>query len=393
MRFAHAASVRSGAPEIASELVSSIQQQLGLDASVDLAVFMCTSDIQSDVEPVLHEVHEKLRPSCLVGCMGEGVFGGGREFERTAAVTLLAGHLPGVRLQPVAFAPADLAPDRVEAAVRGAEVAADSGSGTLILLADPFTAPAEPLLDAVDRLCPGWAVAGGMASGVSAPGESRLFLNERILDAGAVGVALSGNVRTRTLVSQGCRPVGKPFVITQAERNVILGLGGQRAMDRMREVYMGEAEPVRELMRYGLMVGRVINEQQEKFRRGDFLVRSVMGFDEGRGAIVAGDLFRAGQTIQFHVRDAETASEDLRELLETIGKEPSAPAGGLCFSCNGRGTRMFDEPGHESEIIFETLGRIPLVGHFAAGEFGGVGGRTFIHGHTLSLALFSERSE
>jgi len=325
--------------------------------------------------------------------MGEGVFGGGREFERTPAVTVLAGRLPGVRLQPLAFSPDDLAPDRVEAAIRGAALPTDRGPGTLILLADPFTAPAEPLLEAVNELCPGWPVAGGMASGVSAPGESRLFLNERILDAGAVGVALTGDIRTRTLVSQGCRPVGKPFVITRADRNVILALGGERAMDRMREVYLGETEPVRELMRYGLMVGRVIHEQQETFGRGDFLVRNVMGFDEGRGAIVAGDLFRPGQTIQFHVRDAETATEDLRKMLETVRSERSAPAGGLCFSCNGRGTRMFDEPGHESEIIFETLGRFPLVGHFAAGEFGGVGGRTFIHGHTLSLALFSDRGE
>ena len=37
------------------------------------------------------------------------------KFERTPAITLLAGHLPGVRVQPLAFAPADLAPDQLEA--------------------------------------------------------------------------------------------------------------------------------------------------------------------------------------------------------------------------------------------------------------------------------------
>jgi small ligand-binding sensory domain FIST len=49
---------------------------------------------------------------------------------------------------------------------------------------------------------------------------------------------------------------------------------------------------------------------------------------------------------------------------------------------------MFSGPNHETNVICGTLGAFPLVGHFAAGEFGVVGGRTFVHGHTLSMALF-----
>ena len=63
-------------------------------------------------------------------------------------------------------------------------------------------------------------------------------------------------------------------------------------------------------------VGRVINEYQDQFQRGDFLVRNVLGLDRDSGALAITDRVRVGQTVQFHVRDANTADEDLHELLQ-----------------------------------------------------------------------------
>ncbi|MBN2490406.1 MAG: FIST C-terminal domain-containing protein [Planctomycetes bacterium] len=386
MQFAHAASTEPDAADAAAQVTAAVKERLA--GPVDLAVLMCTHGYRNHFGRLLAAVHGGLAPGCLVGCTAEGVFGGGREFERVPAVTLLAGSLPGVMLHPWVLEAEDLAAGDLESRLRARGLPLDGAAHSLVLLADPFTTPADALLGAIDAVCPGWAVAGGMASGGRVEGDGRLFLDDRAVESGAVGVALAGNLRMRTLVSQGCRPIGRPFVITRADRNFLLALGGRPAVECVRQVYADESEPVRRLISDGLMVGRVIDEHRDRFGRGDFLVRSVLGFDEERGAVVAGDFFRAGQTIQFHVRDAATADEDLAELL-AAAREGGVPAAGLCFSCNGRGTRMFDEPNHESAAIFRALGGFPLVGHFAAGEFGGVGGRTFVHGHTLSLALFA----
>ena len=62
--------------------------------------------------------------------------------------------------------------------------------------------------------------------------------------------------------------------------------------------------------------------------------------------------------------------------------------GALLFTCNGRGTRMFDAPDHDDTVISDLLGDIPLAGLFAAGELGSVGGKNFLHGFTASMALF-----
>ncbi|MEE8171175.1 MAG: FIST C-terminal domain-containing protein, partial [Phycisphaerae bacterium] len=60
----------------------------------------------------------------------------------------------------------------------------------------------------------------------------------------------------------------------------------------------------------------------------------------------------------------------------------------LLFSCNGRGTRMYDEPGHDLGIIRDVLGALPVAGLFCAGEIGTVSGQAFVHGHTASIGLF-----
>jgi small ligand-binding sensory domain FIST len=234
-------------------------------------------------------------------------------------------------------------------------------------------------------------VIGGMASVIHQAGDCRLLLDAAVHDQGAVGVVLHGPVGLRSIVSQGCRPIGKPFVVTKAQDNFILELGGRPAVDQLRELWESLTPQEQRLVQQGLHVGRVINEYQSDFQRGDFLVRNVIGVDRNRGAVVITDRVRVGQTVQFHVRDAQTADEDLHALLQLdLHAHEKRPAGALLFSCNGRGSRLFEEANHDARAVRAAAGPIPLAGFFAQGELGPVGGRNFIHGFTASVALFEE---
>ena len=102
--------------------------------------------------------------------------------------------------------------------------------------------------------------------------------------------------------------------------------------------------------------------------------------------IAVGDLVRTGQTVQFHVRDADTAHEDLLHLL-TLGPSQAPPAGALVFTCNGRGTRLFPAAHHDARCLQDALGPVPTAGFFAQGEIGPIGKRNFLHGFTASIAL------
>jgi small ligand-binding sensory domain FIST len=337
----------------------------------------------------LGRIAEEVRVSGLgrhvIGCTGESIVGEDREVEGSAALSLWSIRLPGVTLHS-----RRLTPD--EEGVQGwTDDSNDDDQRSVLLLADPLSFPTEPFLKWLNHDSPGLRVAGGMASAGGAPGENRLVLDGEVFDDGAVAVVLEGPVTLRTVVSQGCRPIGRAMVVTKAERNLIRELGRRPVLEVLRETFEDLTEDDRQRVRQGLHVGRVINEYQDHFERGDFLVRNVMGTDDAGGLAIT-DLIRVGQTVQFHVRDAETADEDLRGLLERERRErPDAQVrGALLFSCNGRGSRLFPEPDHDVGVIHDVLGRVPVAGFFAMGEIGPVGGKNFIHGFTASVVLFED---
>jgi small ligand-binding sensory domain FIST len=182
------------------------------------------------------------------------------------------------------------------------------------------------------------------------------------------------------------------MVITRAQENLILELGGLPPLAQLQQLWPTLSPEEQQLVRQqGLHIGRVLNEYQGEFQRGDFLVRNVMGFDRESGALAIADRVRVGQTVQFHVRDAETADEDLHALLQLdLSAHARRPSAALLFSCNGRGTRLFDRPHHDAGAVRAEAGDIPVAGFFAQGELGPVGRQNFIHGFTASLALFEE---
>ena len=50
-------------------------------------------------------------------------------------------------------------------------------------------------------------------------------------------------------VSQGCKPIGEPLTVTQAERNVLLKLGSRPAYDVLSDVYKDLSDAEREQAR------------------------------------------------------------------------------------------------------------------------------------------------
>jgi small ligand-binding sensory domain FIST len=185
------------------------------------------------------------------------------------------------------------------------------------------------------------------------------------------------------------------MVITRSQRNVIYELGGRTPLAVLQELFPTLPPRDQQLLQRGLHVGRVIDEYRDTFGPGDFLVRNVVGLDPDSGALALGDYVRNGQTVQFHLRDAQSADEDLRHLLDRNLAGAAPPRGALLFTCNGRGTRMFTEPDHDAAAVQQVVrahrggaDELPLAGFFAQGEIGPVGAQNFLHGFTASVVLF-----
>ncbi|MBI1391088.1 MAG: hypothetical protein GC154_21890 [bacterium] len=356
-----------------------------MDSAPDAAVLFTTSDYNDNLPRLAKRFSEATGAGVSLGCNAESVIGPEREYEREPALAVWLASLPGCEAVPFHFGQESLERAENEADWR-ALLNANEECNTSILLGDPFSLDARRFLDGVNQRMPGLRILGGMASGAMAPGESVLMLNGELYEQGAAGFSLSGAVRVETVISQGCKPVGQPYLITQGERNVIHGLGGRNPMEVAQETINSLPDEDRRLVSNGLFVGRVIDEYKDRFQRGDFLIRNIIGADQESGAIAVMDNVQPGATIQFHLRDADTADEDIRLMLAP--HQGRTPCGALAFSCNGRGSRMYPDADHDLGVIQSTLGRPPVAGFFCAGELGPVGGKNFIHGHTASIALF-----
>lgn len=386
------------AEQVVEQVAASIRP-----GNADLAFIFASGRHAAALDEIANVVRSTLEPGTLLGVSAEGIVGGVNETERQTGLSILVASLPGTSLHPFQYRelphvkPGDLTALKQAADVVGAR----RDLRGVVFFADPFSVPAAAAVGvlsdlrlAVDglRRVP---VIGGMASAAPRPGGNILVLNDQVSRAGGIGVAIRGDIEITSVVSQGCRPIGRPLVITAAQRNLIRTLAGKRAIDVLREIVSDLSEQDRALLPNGVLIGRVIDEYKPRFGRGDFLIRGVLGVDQPSGAIAVSELVKTGQTVQFHLRDSQTAAEDL-QLLLAAQQLQHPPAGGLLCTCNGRGTRLFSEPNHDAAAVVAALSEspdrpLPLAGFFAAGEIGPVGDESFLHGHTASLALFRPR--
>lgn len=386
MQFTSTLTYQEDAGRAAVEIGEVVAGHLG-ERPVDLAVVFPSSHFSGSALELISGLRESLAARVLIGCVGESVIGPEKEVEGRAAVAVVAASVPDVDVRPFLLTPeriGEVANDfkRLPYALR---VRRDTKA--FILFGDPFSAYVDGVLKAFNESYPGVPVVGGMASGARSPGESRLFLDDRVHDNGVVGVALAGEIEVNTIVSQGCRPIGPLLTVTGAEANVISRLDDKSAMAQIQDLVEQLSDRDKALLSNGLFVGRAIDSSKEMLGRGDFLVRGVVGIDRKTGAIAIGDFVEKGEIVQFHLRDAATATEDL-ELMLTPQALFGAPAGAVLFSCNGRGTRLYGHPDGDISSVNSYLENTPVAGFFCAGEIGPVGGKNFLHGHTASLALF-----
>ncbi len=397
MRWASALSQERGTAEAIGGAAAQLRAELGGETP-HLVLAFASPHHAPAFERVPELVARELPGALLCGCSGGGIIGSGREVEQGPALSLTAASLPGVDLTPLYFSAdaddsGDGDGDDGAAAWRRRAGVAPEPAPSFLLLPDPFTCDAPALVAGLDAAYPTSCKVGGLASGGARAGHNALFLGAEAHRAGAVGVALSGDITVDTIVAQGCRPIGKPYAVTQCEQNAILELDGAPALEVLKELYDSLPSGDRELFRHQLFVGLEMRADAVEFREGELLVRNIVGSVPELGALVVAAQVHRFQVMQFLLRDAAAATFDLERLLDDYSASgAAAPAGALLFSCLGRGEGLFGRADHDTDLFRERIGGVPMGGFFCNGEIGPVGGSTFLHGYTSSFGLFRSKA-
>jgi small ligand-binding sensory domain FIST len=355
---------------------------------VTCGIVFASADYGPHMADFLELVQLHAHAPVLVGCSGIGLIGTDEEQEKGSGFTLLLLYLPETSVRavplPVVREENEISPERMrELAGPGAE-----SCSAWIVLANPLTLAVEPWLDAWNSAFPGVPALGGLASG-GLREDSMFVFHERELVEGGIALGFAGGVKVRTIVSQGCRPVGEPFTITGAEGHLVTTLSRKPAFEVLDATFGSLPPKDRAVAKdRNLFVGLAMSEYLEEFKTGDFLVRNLIGGDPQSGVLAVGTTPRVGQTLQFQLRDRGSADAELRQMLEQVKADGLNPFATLLFCCNGRGRHLFGVPNHDAGMVSELLGPLPSAGFFCNGEIGPVGGRNYVHGYTASMALF-----
>jgi small ligand-binding sensory domain FIST len=353
----------------------------------DLALVFASGDVLGRGHQLLHAVRRATGARAVVGCTGVGVLTGDREVEGDTAVAVLTVRAPGRVITP--FLLPDLAGLGLDAGSRLGRAVAETvlEHGSVIVLPDARGLDPWTLLKGFDD-----AVGFAPVIGAVASGEPLVELcNTDVAEGALAGIAISGDDPVIG-VAQGCMPIGEPYVVTTAEDNVVHTIGSRPALTVLKEAIETLPNPQERIRRAGVFAGLAMNPAKSPLTRGDFLVRNLVAIDEQSGAIAVADRVRVGQTIQFQIRDAQAAGEDLEAMLADVRARlhGRAPAFGCYFNCAGRGRGMFGVPDHDVTLIRARLGPFPLAGFFGNGEFAPIAERNLFHTYTGVLTVFPE---
>ncbi|MCC6234884.1 MAG: FIST C-terminal domain-containing protein [Verrucomicrobiales bacterium] len=361
------------------------------DDRADLAVAFLTTPLMAQTSELMEVLQVHARASCLIGCTGTGVISNGLEVEEGPAVAFALLRVPGSQFKPFRIAAADVEEAHGPAwwhAKTGVDWTQTRG---WLAFADPYSLDSEGWLHQWNEAYPSVPTVGGLAGGGPSTTRTHIFLNQEVYSEGAVAVSVSGQLGLETTVSQGCRPIGRPWTVTAADRNLIQRIGNLPALTVLQNTF--DDLPAADKARAGgnIFVGLAMNEYQEEHRRGDFLVRNLLAADPKSGVVAVGARVRVGQTLQFQFRDGSAADEDLSSVLSSARERlnPSRVIAACLCTCAGRGSRLFGHPNHDAQLVHTSLGApLPLAGLFCNGEIGPVGGRNYVHGYSASTAFF-----
>lgn len=390
MRWCSAVSEAHDADQAITEIAQAVHAGLQ-GAPADLVVLFVTGQLSHEYKAIPEAARRSFGQAVVLGSSAAGVQSSARRAGSGCVITALAASLPGVKLHAFHLDAGGLPPWDAPAERWQKLVGVPPEVGPhFLLMPDPFTCDVEHLLRGLDLAYPAATKVGGNASGGTYPGSHALFCGGEVHQVGVVGLAMWGDIAVDAVVAQGCRPIGQPMLVTSCHGTIVRELNSEPPVQVLRNLYASLSARDRALFRSSLFVGIEMNADQEIYQAGDFLVRNITGMDPEDGAISIGAVPEAWQVMQFHVRDAQSAADDLRARLTRYLATPQTtrPVAALQFSCLGRGMHMYDQPDIDALLLREHLPALPLSGFFCNGEIGPVAGRSFLHGYTTVFALF-----
>ena len=361
---------------------------------VDWGVVFATVSHRPHFAAMLAEVQATLGTDLISGCSAWGVLTGSEEVEGRPAIAVLAVRSSRLAAQTF-YIPAGDSQELGVAREIARQIGPPLEEGLLALWPDPFTVRPDELVRAFGRVLPGVEAVGAAASADPSGDRTFLFHGRNVAAGGLAALRLSGSLRRTVGITQGCQPLGDPCRVTKGDGNVILELDGRPALEVLRQRLPPSLRDSLDRLGAHLFVGLPPDPDQERIEPGEYLVRTLIGGDSQRGAVVVGGAVREGEPVLLVLREGQAAREDLKQMLARLGRAAAATPYhfGLYFNCAARGTGLYGLPGIDTAYISGTFDDLPIIGFFGNAEIAPLRGVNRLFTYTGVLVLIGEEKE
>ena len=374
------------------ESVASDSRTAGADAAAQALVgtgarllIVFASDSYDHVE-LLRGIREQAADVPLVGCSTAGEISTSGPGDAGVVVAAIGGEGFSVATAAATGASSRLRDAGAEAASCLNDVVERSNT-VLLLLTDGLAGDqAEIVRGAYSVAGAGVPLVGGCAGDDLKMEATFQFHGEEVLTDAVVAVAVTSDGPLGIGVRHGWRTVGEAMAVTQAEGNVVAGLGGQPALD----VYLARLDAPEE--------ARVDSGAFTRFaqthplglasRTSEAHVRFIAGADFKRRSLTCIAEVPQGGFAWLMEGDAESVFDATdgacSDALMTLNGH--APLGMVAFDCIAR-RGVLGEGGIAAEIERVTNGSrgAPVAGFYTYGEIARTRGVSGFHNQTLVL--------
>jgi len=344
----------------------------------DLALLLLTPDHKEAIPRAVRQVRETTRAERVLGATVAGTLTTDGELDQEAAAVMVLGG----DLQLLAGITPCAGRSHEAGRELGERVGRRSGKGALLLLLpDPVRLDPYAFLDGVRSGAPEVTLAGGGLAG-DADGAV-CFLDGRCEQGAVASLLIEGDFTPSLDLTHACQPLTEPMRVTRAAKNTILEIEGRPAVEALARAGEDHALGMSVHRAAELLVMGVMDDAGT-----GYVVRPLLGIDRARGAITAGDRIGEGQHVLFALREALSARDDLKAMLD---RRASATKDrnvlGFYFNCAGRGQDLYGAPDVDSGLLQRRFGGGGILGLASSFELAGDEGRAQVHLYTGVLAL------
>lgn len=357
-----------------------------------VAILFASVSYKNHFKEIVSTIKKITGVQTVVGTSAFGVLSDGCELEHRFGLSLMLIESEQIIFKP--FLVKNLQESNYKAAEAVAQKLKDDQfeANAMMLFPDIYSFQSQAFFDGFEMNYGYVPFFGGASSEDGKEEKTYQIVDDEVAFDAVAGLALGGNIRVVSSITKSCTPFGEPIRVTRAEGNTIYEMDGRPAYELLLESASRVELQNKESMLQNIFLGLPLRSFQTDFSNSNYLIRNITSVNAQKGMLSCISPVTEGDYVTFAVRNAELASSNLRNSLESLKDQVDLEdvRFGFYFNSCARGQSLYRYPGHDVQMIRRYFPKTPVAGFFSYAELMPLDHINLLHHHSGVLNLICE---